>query len=116
MNPEYILTVDDVYRVVQQHLAALDKEWPDNEPVGSGAIPTKKQVVELIEGIKLRLAQTAEDNLNRHDSPFERAAKKIMGTPAKAPVEAPKPPELNQKTAMQLAHEAAQARMRARAT
>lgn len=112
-NPEHLLSVDDVYKVVQEHLSALDKQWPDNEPPGSGNTPNKVHVVELIEGIKLKLSMLAEKNMTRHESAFDRAARKITGGHHLPTTPDPvKPPELNQKTAMQLAHEAAQARMK----
>lgn len=109
MNPEYLLTVDDVYKVVSEHMIALDELWPENE-----APPRKVHIVELIDGIKLKLAQIAAKNADRYESPFEKSAKKIMGTDKfagggkKPPIEAPQP---STKTTMQLAHEAAKARI-----
>lgn len=102
------LSVQDVYNVVAEHLVALDQLWPENEMHG----PRKIHIVELIEAIKLKLAMTAEKNASRYESPFEKAAKKITGT-SMAPKPRPEQAPAEQgKSAMQLAHEAAQARMK----
>lgn len=104
------LSVQDVYNVVAEHLVALDQLWPDAEPHG----PRKVHIVELIDAIKLKLVMVAEKNASRYESPFEKAAKKITGTTATA-VTRPRvdaPVVSADKTAMQLAHEQAQARMR----
>ena len=103
------LSVDDVYNVINEHMSHLDTLWPDSDQFG----PRKVHVVELIDAIKLRLCQIAEKNANRYESAFEKAARKITGTTKKA-VERPKeqPVISADKSAMQLAHEAAQSRMR----
>lgn len=110
MVNDYILSVQDVYNAVSEHMAALDKSWPD----GSAA-PAKVHIVEIIDGIKLRLIQTAEKNMNRYESPFDKAARKATGLDKKAPLPHTQPQEQvpgGAKTAMQLAHEAAQNRVR----
>lgn len=99
-----LLTVQDVHNTFREHMIALDQLWPDTERFG----PRKVHIVELLDAIKLRLVQKAEKNLDKYAGPFERAAEKIMGKPA-----ATKPTEMEPatgKTAMQMAHEAAQAR------
>lgn len=108
MSNEYILTVDNVYNIVDEHMNKLDELWPDAEPHG----PRKVHIVELIDAIKLRLIQQAEKNAARYESAFEKAAKKITGY--KEPVQKKdEPPVPNGKTAMQMAHDAAQARIKA---
>lgn len=103
------LSVQDVYNVVTEHMTKLDVLWPDSDQFG----PRKVHVVELIDAIKLKLAMVAEKNMTRYESPFEKAAKKITGV-SSASVTRPKAPapETESKTAMQLAHEQAQSRMR----
>lgn len=99
-----LITVQDVHNAIAEHMKALDELWPDDDRFG----PRKVHIVELIDGIKLRLTQRAEANLNRYVSPFEKAASKLMGpAPALPPREAG---PMEGKTAMQLAHEQAQAR------
>jgi hypothetical protein len=108
-NPDHLLSVNDVYNVIAEHMIALDTLWPDGE-----APPRKVHVVELIDGIKLKLAAMAEKNANRYESPFESAARRVTGH-AKIPLrdERPPPPQdTGTKSAMQLAHEAAKARMK----
>lgn len=108
MNEDRVLTVQDVYNVLAEHMAALDDLWPDGE-----CAPRKVNIVELLDGIKLRLMQRAEKNATQYESPFKKAAKKITGstTDVTRPKQE-KPVEDTGKTSMQLAHEAAQARMR----
>lgn len=109
MTEDRLLTVQDVYNAINEHLAALDTLWPDGEHA-----PRKVNIVELIEGIKLRLVTRADQNATKYETPFEKAAKKITGTTAD--VTRPKKPEVKSadigKSQMQLAHEAAQARMK----
>lgn len=119
-TPEFPLAVVDVDNAIAEHMAALDKIWPDGLPPGSGEIPSKIHIVELIDAIKLRLHSQAERNVNRYESPFERAAKKITGLTARekaeralqAKLDAAIPSEPTGKSAAQLAHEQAQARIR----
>lgn len=103
------LSVQDVYNVVTEHLNALDTLWPDAEQFG----PRKVHVVELIDAIKLKLAMVAEKNASKYESPFQKAANKITGG---APVARPKHENTSAvpetKSAMQLAHEEAKARMK----
>jgi hypothetical protein len=107
---EKLITVQDVYNVVTEHMNALDNLWPDHDMHG----PRKVHIVELIDAIKLRLIQCAERNANRHETPFEKAAKKVTGSTAViAPREEPSREVVSTgKSAMQLAHEEAKARMR----
>lgn len=118
-TPEYPLSVVDVDNAVAEHMAALDAIWPDGLPPGSSGIPSKVHVVELIDAIKLRLHAQAERNVNRYESPFERAAKKITGVTAREKAERAVQakmeqvaPEITGKSAAQIAHEQAQARIR----
>ena len=111
-HDQFILSVQDVDNVLRSHMQILDKFWPDHLPPGSGEIPNKVSIVELFDAIRLRLNQIAEKNATRMDSPFEKAAKRIKGHSS---VAAPKPPlhdDPTAKTAMQIAHEEARARMR----
>ncbi len=116
LSEDHLLTVQDVYNVVTEHLNALDTLWPDSEQFG----PRKIHIVELIDGIKLKLAAKAEKNATKYESPFEKAARKITGTtrdvtrPTTPREEAmgAAPNTGQSKSAMQLAHEAAQARMK----
>jgi hypothetical protein len=107
-----LLSIQDVYNVVSEHMNALDHLWPDSEPHG----PRKVHIVEIIDGIKLKLVQRAEKNASKYESPFEKAAKKITGTTAKFEPrpghQSPKAEMPSEKTAMQIAHEAAQSRMK----
>jgi hypothetical protein len=102
--------VQDVQNVIAEHMNHLDHMWPDSEPHG----PHKVNIVELIDAIKLRLIQRAEKNASRYESPFERAARKITGTPSPKAATMPKQEEspTNTKSAMQLAFEASRDRMR----
>lgn len=113
-DPELVLRIDDIYNVITEHLSHLDSLWPDAETHG----PRKVMIVELIEAIKLKLCMIAEKNMTRYESPFDKAARKITGTQIKPKVSPPetKPPVTGDKTSMQLAHEAAQARIRSRPT
>jgi hypothetical protein len=105
-----LLTVQDVYNVIAEHMSALDHLWPDHDIHG----PRKIHLVELIDGIKLKLIARAEKNATKYEGAFEKAARKITGSkwePPKSKEE--KPIEANVgKSQMQLAHEAAQARIR----
>lgn len=105
-NPDHILSVDDVYNAFSEHMNKLDELWPDADPHG----PRKVHIVELMDATKLRLVGMAERNATRYQSPFERAAERIVG-PKKAPkvLETVAP---TGKTEMQMAFEAAQARIR----
>lgn len=117
---DYPLSVQDVDNAVAEHMKALDELWPDHLPPGSAEIPDKKNMVELIDAIKLRLHRQAEKNLDRYESPFERSAKKITGITAREKAErdlqaklaSATPEPAGGKSAMQLAHEEAQRRMR----
>lgn len=111
------LSIQDVYNVIAEHMTKLDVLWPDSELHG----PRKVHIVELIDAIKLKLAMVAEKNMTRYESPFEKAAKKITGTSVKPTVrpsdqfgsqQDQKSEQQMNKTAMQMAHEQAQARMR----
>ncbi len=109
MTDDRLLTVQDVYNALAEHMNKLDQLWPDSEPHG----PRKVHIVELFDAIKLRLVERARKNAERYESPFEKAAKKITGTTrdvSKPVAPAAIPPE--GKTAMQLAHEEAKSRMR----
>ncbi len=110
MQDDRLITVQDVYNVVAEHMSALDTLWPETDMHG----PRKVHIVELIDGIKLGLVKRAEKNASLYESPFEKAAKKITGTARD--IARPKPPTTavvaEGKTAMQLAHEQAQSRMR----
>lgn len=112
MSDDRILSVQDVYNAFAEHMTKLDQLWPDGDPTG----PRKIHIVELMDAIKLRLAERARKNLEKYESPFERAAKKITGTQTDfSKVKQDKQQALvpdGSKTAMQLAHEAAQQRMR----
>lgn len=109
---EYTISVQDVLNVISEHMASLDQLWPDSEIHGA----RKVHIVELIDGIKLGLIKRAEKNINKYESPFEKAAKKITGTGRDfAKIQATTDATIAgtpSKTAMQLAHEAAQARMK----
>ena len=112
MSEERLITVQDVYNVIAEHLNALDALWPDHELHG----PRKVHIVELIDAIKLRLIDRADKNASKYESIFDKAAKKLTGSkspyrPAakEEPSQAAAGPE---KSAMQIAHEAAQARMK----
>lgn len=107
MNDDYLISVQDVQNVIAEHMSKLDELWPDSEIHG----PRKVHMVELIDAIKLRLIFRAEKNASRYESAFEKAAKKITGLD-KMPQSKPPIPEPPGKTAMQIAHEAAQARMK----
>ncbi len=89
-------------------MAALDTLWPDADIAG----PRKVHVVELIDAIKLRLCDRARKNGERYESPFERVARKATGVGPRKEPEPSKPLESQGKTALQLAHEEAKARMR----
>lgn len=110
MSEDRLITVQDVYNVIAEHMQALDTLWPDSEQFG----PRKVHIVELIDAIKLRLIARAEKNANRYESPFEKAAKKITGSTDKFEAQAQKSqqPAITGKSAMQLAHEAAQTRIK----
>lgn len=108
-NDDFFISVQDVYNVIAEHMNKLDELWPEADIHG----PRKVHIVELLDAIKLRLVARAEKNANKYESPFERAAKKITGS--EKPVIRPKigsPAAPEGKTAMQLAHEAAQARIK----
>jgi hypothetical protein len=110
-DPEgYLVSVQDIHNAVREHLCALDELWPDAEPFGK---PRKVQVVELIDGIKLRLIQRADANMNRYISPFEKAAGKLLGpSPSRTmPLDTPPAATPEGKTAMQTAMEDARARI-----
>lgn len=109
-NNGFILSIDDVYGVITDHMQKLDVLWPDNLPPGSGEIPNKIHVIELLDAMKLRMAQVAERNTHRHETAFERAAKKITG--GNKPISKPAPEPEASKTATQMAYEAAKARMK----
>jgi len=72
---EGAVTVTDIYNAFAEHLTKLDELWPDSEKWG----PPKVCIVELLDGIKFRLIQKAEDNATREVTAFERAARKITG-------------------------------------
>lgn len=101
-----LITVQDVHNVVREHMVALDQLWPDDDRYG----PRKVHIVELIDAIKLRLIQRAEANINQYVSPFEKAAKKIMGTQAVPSAPAPVPQQ-DSKSAMHQAMEQARKRI-----
>lgn len=100
---EFILSVEDVDRVVRNHLHHLDSQWPDSETFG----PRKVHIVELIDGIRLGLHEVAKNNMARNDSAFEKAARKITNSKR----ELPKEPVVEQvpevKSDMQIAFEKA---------
>jgi hypothetical protein len=100
---EYVLTINDVENAIKEHLLALDVLWPDHDQFG----PRKVHVVEIIEGIKLKLHQLAQENNVRSENSFMRAARKITNSPKELPrVKEPEPvPE--QKSEMQLKFEKA---------
>lgn len=101
-----LITVQDVYNTIAEHLHMLDKLWPEGERFG----PRKVHIVELLDAIKLRLVQRAETNANRYETPFEKAAAKITGAGKMMP--APAPDATAGRTSMQQAHEEAKARMK----
>lgn len=109
---EFILTIDDIENVVKTHLGYLDKLWPDTDQFG----PRKVHLVELVDGIRLKLHQVAESNLRRNESAFEKAARKITNSKKELPkLKAPEPiPEA--KSDMQIAHEKAREARRSRIT
>lgn len=111
MSEDQLITVQDVYNVIAEHLNALDTLWPDHELHG----PRKVHIVELIDAIKLRLVERAEKNASRYESVFDKAAKKITGAKLARPQHGDdsknQTPGGPSKSAMQEAHEAAQARM-----
>lgn len=72
---ERLITDRDVEAVIREHMAQLDALWPDTERYG----PRKVHLVELIQGIKLRLLMRAEKNAAAHVTAFEAAARKITG-------------------------------------
>ncbi len=107
-----LITVQDVYNTIREHLGMLDALWPEGERYG----PRKVHIVELIDAIKLRLIQRAEKNAARSENGFERAAARITGVGHyKAPPEKElkpipdAPPEAV--SPMEQAHRDAQARM-----
>lgn len=112
MSEDQLITVQDVYNVIAEHLNALDALWPDSELHG----PRKVHVVELIDAIKLRLVERAEKNATRYESAFEKAAKKITGSkqyrPPSDDLKNQQAADAPTKSAMQQAHEAAQARVK----
>lgn len=113
MNIDRLLSVQDVYNVIMEHMRHLDTLWPEGDERG----PRKVDIVELLEGIKLRLVQVAEKNAEAQESAFEKAARKITGAvskPASEPHVKPHDMSQNAKSAMQLAHEAAQSRIKGR--
>jgi hypothetical protein len=75
MENERLISVQDVYNVIREHLAALDNLWPEDQRYG----PRRVTIIELIEGIKLRLIQRAEKNANQYVSPLQKAAQKALG-------------------------------------
>ncbi len=113
-DPDLVLRIEDVYNAINEHMNHLDNLWPDADMHG----PRKILIVELIEAIKLKLCMVAEKNMTRYETPFDKAARKITGTQTKPTVRPEKKPEpvSTDKTTMQLAHEAAQARIRSRPT
>ncbi len=111
MSDDRHLSIQDVYNVIAEHMNKLDELWPDTEIHG----PRKVHIVELIDAIKLKLSMVAEKNATRYESPFEKAAKKITGVDKLSRQPERQPPKVEaaqQKTTMQLAHEAAQSRMK----
>ncbi len=107
-DDEGSITVQDVYNVITEHLHALDTLWPDSDQHG----PRKIHIVELLDAIKLRLIQRAEKNASRYESAFEKAAKKITGSRPKFESAKGEVVQEPAKSAMQIAHEASQARIR----
>ncbi len=102
---EQLLSIKDVYGVISEAMSKVDELYPEID-----ARPRKVHVIELLDGIKLRLAQRAEKNADRYQSPFEKAAAKITGHKPNIPkneelVPAPPGP-------MQAAYEAAKARIK----
>jgi len=81
---EFILSVDNIDRVVREHLTYLDKQWPEGE-----SAPRKVHIVELIDGIRLKLHLVAKNNLAQHESAFERSARKITNTQKEPRLEEP---------------------------
>ncbi len=110
MYNDKLLSVQDVDNTIAEHMNKLDELWPEHDLHG----PRKVHIVELIDAIKLRLHQRAQKAADKYESPFEKAHKKISGRPnvetrnKREEQEAP----LQTKTAMQLAHEEARARMK----
>ncbi len=72
---ERLITVRDVEAVIRDHLAQLDTLWPDTERYGCRKI----HVVELLDGIKLKLYMKAEKNAQTGISSFEQAARRVTG-------------------------------------
>ena len=112
MSDERLISVQDVYNTVREHMRMLDELWPEGERYG----PRKVHIVELIDAIKLRLIQRAEKNASQSENVFERAAARITGVSQyKAPADTPlKPiPDAPAETIspMEQAHRDAQARM-----
>lgn len=70
-----LVTVRDVEAVIREHLAQLDKLWPETERYGCRKI----HVVELLDGIKLKLYMRAEKNAQSNLSAFELAARRVTG-------------------------------------
>ena len=70
-----LVTQQDIDAVIREHLASLDVSWPESERFG----PPKGAIVELIQGIKLRLYMRAEKNANKHVSAFTAAARRVTG-------------------------------------
>jgi len=74
-DQEGSITVRDVYNAFNEAMNGLDHLWPDSDRFG----PRKVHMVELLDGIKLKLIQTAEANALKHVSAFQAAARKITG-------------------------------------
>lgn len=105
-----MLTIDDIENVVKTHLGYLDNLWPDHEQFG----PRKIHLVELIEGIKLRLHQIAESNVRKSESVYERAARRITNSQKEVPRVKEPEPIVEAKSEMQIAHEKSRAARRER--
>ncbi len=106
MSSEQLLSMRDVYGVISEHMTKLDDLYPEPD-----SRPRKVHVIELLDAIKLRLAQRAEKNADRYQSPFEKAASKITGHKPAIPKSEdlqPVPPG-----PMQAAYEAAKSRIKA---
>jgi len=70
-----ILSVDDVRNTFTEHKGYLDKLWPDG-----GERLRKDEVLDIIDGIKARLEQKANNNLNRTNNAFEAAARRATNS------------------------------------
>lgn len=70
--------MEDVNDVFLEHKKYLDDLWPE-----TGERLRKDEILDIIDGMKSRLAQRAHHNLNRSDNAFEAAARRATGTEKK---------------------------------